>query len=208
MAPLKPVTTVSVVPRAPIILPTSPSGPGTLDDVEEALLAPASFRSAADVDDLVPNRFGLYAIRVRDIAVVPEPFQSHAVQRGSHLIYLGEATGQTLRSRFLRNELRGRGHGTFFRSIGAVLGYRPIPGSLAGRANQRNYRFTPADSIAIVDWINENLDVSWVTFDDGVHTTEVTLIAKHTPLLNLRDNPQALLELKALRSLCCQIAAT
>lgn len=119
-----------------------------------------------------------------------------------------EATGQTLKNRFLGNELRGRGHGTFFRSLGAVLGFRPPMGSLIGKGNQRNYRFSAADSAAIVDWINENLEVSWVASDVGVHAAEVTLIGKHTPLLNLRDNPRALRAVTELRALCRRVATT
>ncbi len=41
----------------------------------------------------------------------------------------------------LGNELRARGHGTFFRSLGAVLGYLPPKGSLKGKSNQNNYTF-------------------------------------------------------------------
>ncbi|KQZ84127.1 hypothetical protein ASD56_08930 [Microbacterium sp. Root166] len=170
------------------------------------MLEPTHFRSAKEVDADVPDQFGLYAIRARSLVVIPEPYRSVAEERESTLIYIGEATGQTLRKRFLRNELRGRGHGTFFRSIGAVLGYRPVAGSLVGKANQRNYRFSPTDTVAIVNWINDNLEVSWVAFDEGVHDVEVALIRRHGPLLNLRDNPRALRELSALRAQCCAIA--
>jgi hypothetical protein len=175
-------------------------------DLERALLDPDRFRSAREIDAQVPNRFGLYAIRVRSLDVIPEPYRAVAEQRESTLIYVGEATGQNLQQRFLRNELRGRGHGTFFRSIGAVLGYRPPVGSLVGKANQRNYRFSPADTAAIVEWINANLEVSWVAFEEGVHVAEVALIRRHRPLLNLRDNPAALPQLSELRAYCCAIA--
>ncbi|MDO8382806.1 MAG: HTH domain-containing protein [Microbacterium sp.] len=174
----------------------------------EALLDPAVFRNAGDVDAEVPDAYGLYAIRVRDVSALPDPFRSTATGRSSNLIYIGEATGQTLRRRFLRNELRGQGHGTFFRSLGAVLGYRPVAGSLAGMANQRNYRFSPTDTESIVAWINANLLVSWVQVDHGIHNMEVALIRAHTPLLNLRDNPAALRDLSELRALCCRLAAS
>jgi hypothetical protein len=59
-----------------------------------------------------------------------------------------------------------------------------------------------------VNWINTNLEVSWVTLDQGVHDGEVALIQKRMPLFNLRDNPGALLDLSALRAQCCQIALT
>ncbi|MBN9201599.1 MAG: hypothetical protein ABS61_05625 [Microbacterium sp. SCN 70-18] len=175
-------------------------------ETEADLLNPAHFRSARNVEGDVPNEFGLYAIRVRDVELLPDPYRQIAMKRASDLIYLGEATGQTLQQRFLRNELRGRGHGTFFRSIGAVLGYRPPGGSLVGKANQRNYRFSPADTAAIVEWINANLEVSWIAFEKGVHLAEVALIRKHQPLLNLRDNPAALPQLSELRAYCCAIA--
>lgn len=191
-------------PRLPVLAPTSEQ-PGHL---ETTLLNPLQFRSARDIDADVPGQFGLYAVRVRSLDVLPEPYRTIARDRCSDLIYIGEATAQSLRARFLRNELRGRGHGTFFRSMGAVLGYRPPAGSLIGRINQRNFRFSPADSAAVVEWINTNLDVSWIAFEADVHAVEVELIRKHTPLLNLRDNPAAVSELSALRALCCEIAIT
>lgn len=178
-----------------------------LQEIEIALLDPMRFQSARIVDTQVPPEYGLYAIRVRDVAKVPESYRSVAEARKSNLLYLGEATKRTLQHRFLGNELRGRGHGTFFRSLGAVLGYRPPAGSLDGRANQRNYRFSSSDNAAIVKWINANLEVSWVAFNENVHANEVALIQRHTPLLNLRDNPRALPELLALRTLCCKIAS-
>lgn len=177
-------------------------------DAEAALLGSTNFRSADDIDAEVPDEFGLYAIRVRDVTTLPEPYRGVATARGASLIYIGEATGQTLAKRFLGNELRGRGHGTFFRSIGAVLGYRPPVGSLIGKGNQRNYRFSAEDTLAIVRWINVNLEVAWVAFEEGVHAAEVALIRTHTPLLNLRDNPAAMLELSRLRAVCVQIATT
>lgn len=176
------------------------------DDLETALLDPRKFRSAHGIDDEVPDQFGLYAIRVREIDALPEPYRAIARERGSDLIYLGEATRRTLKKRFLGNELRGRGHGTFFRSLGAVLGYRPPAGSLIGKVNQRNYRFSAGDSAEVVKWINANLDVSWVAFEEGVHVAEVALIRKTKPLLNLKDNPAALAELSELRAYCCAIA--
>jgi hypothetical protein len=75
-----------------------------------------------------------------------------------------------------------------------------------GKANQRNFRFSPTDTVAIVNWINDNLEVSWVAFDEGVHDAEVALIRRHGPLLNLRGNPRALRELSALRAHRCAIA--
>lgn len=186
--------------------PTLQSGTGP-DAVASRLLARDAFRSAADIDGEVPELPGLYAIRIKDANYLPSPYREAAAARGTDLLYLGQATRRTLRHRLVRNELRGKGHGTFFRSIGAVLEYRPPAGSLIGTANTRNYRFSAADTDAIVDWINRHLEVSWVTLDvDDIPQTEVALIRAQLPLLNLRDNPAALFELLVLRHACSVIA--
>lgn len=169
------------------------------------LLAEHSFNSAGIIDIAVPDDFGVYAIRLATIAELPQPFQSLLDQRDTRLVYIGQAEKQTLLKRLLGNELRARGNGTFIRSIGAVLGYRPPFGSLAGRTRVQNYRFSPVDRIAIVDWINASLEVSWAALPPAeVHGAEVALIREHTPLLNLQDNPRALPELSALR---CDVQA-
>ncbi len=172
------------------------------------LLDDGSFRPAGGIDGIVPDEFGVYAIRLRSGAAIPEPFQSRLDDRATRVIYVGQAEKQTLLNRLLGNELRARGNGTFIRSIGAVLGYRPPFGSLAGRTRVQNYRFAPTDRIAIVDWIDSNLDVSWSVLPQSkVHEVEVVLIREHTPLLNLQDNPRALPELSTLRAECRAIAA-
>ena len=123
-------------------------------------------------------------------------------------MHIGQAEKQTLLKRLLGNEVRARGNGTFFRSFGAVLGYRPPPGSLAGRKRSQNFRFSPADRDEIVSSTNTLLEVSWITLPPcSVHVTEVELIREHTPLLNLQANPRALGELPALRLLCRDIAS-
>lgn len=108
--------------------------------------------------------------------------------------------------RFLNQELRANGHGTFFRSIGAVLGHRPPKGSLTTKANKRNYKFSPTDEKKIIKWINDNLHVNWVDFSGDFVTLETELIIKHRPLINLAKNPSALKELSDLRKICVQIA--
>ncbi|VXB67489.1 GIY-YIG nuclease family protein [Frigoribacterium sp. 9N] len=170
------------------------------------LVAEDSFRSAGSIDADVPPFPGVYAIRLRTEGTLPEPFDSLLQARSSRLIYIGKAT--SLEGRMLRNELRGRGHGTFFRSIGAVLGYRPLAGSLATKVNKYNYSFERPDRAAIGDWINANLDVSWreVPLAD-VRIAEAALITEHRPLLNLDGNPLALAELDELRVLCRKIAS-
>lgn len=172
------------------------------------LIEERAFYSAREIDSTIPNCFGVYAIRLRDESTLPEPFESLLALRSTRLIYIGQAEKQTLLERLLGNELRARGNGTFIRSIGAVLGYRPPFGSLAGRARVQNYRFAPADRIAIVEWINANLEVTWMVLPQAeVHGIEVALIRERTPLLNLQDNPGALFELAAVRAECRALAA-
>lgn len=172
------------------------------------LLEADRFISAAGIDDLVPAEYGLYALRLRVGVELPAPFDLALMAQPHRLIYLGEARTQTLRRRPLANELRARGNGTFFRSIGAVLGYRPPFGSLAGKARVQNYRFSPTDRDAIVARLNENIEVSWIEIPQSeIHAAEVALISAHAPLLNLRDNPRVLDELSALRGKCRRIAA-
>ncbi|WP_298941710.1 GIY-YIG nuclease family protein [uncultured Microbacterium sp.] len=172
------------------------------------LLDDRSFRPAREIDAIVPDNFGVYAIRLRTGAELPEPFQTLLDERSTRLVYIGQAERQTLLKRLLGNELRARGNGTFIRSIGAVLGHRPPHGSLAGRSRIQNYRFAPTDRIAIVEWINANLEVSWAVLPQAEeHGAEVALICEHTPLFNLQDNPRALPELALLRAECRAIAA-
>lgn len=175
--------------------------------VEERLLTDESFKRASTVDGWVPDTPGLYAIKVAVPDSLPEPFASLAIARGHSLIYLGKASG-SLQKRFLGQELRARGHGTFFRSIGAVLGFRPQPSSLVGKANQHNYVFDLKDRQEIVDWINRHLLVSVVAVDGDIELYETALILKRRPPLNLRGNPAALPQLKALRDECLRIART
>jgi hypothetical protein len=170
------------------------------------LVDDASFRPVRSIDNKVPVSPGIYAIRIVAGSTLPASFGSLLSERSTRLIYVGKAT--SLKSRMLGNELRGRGHGTFFRSIGAVLGYRPRAGSLAAMVNKNNYSFEKPDRDSIVEWINSNLEVSWSALPlADVPATEAALIVRHTPLLNLAGNPFALVELKELRVQCRQIAA-
>lgn len=51
-----------------------------------------------------------------------------------------------------------------------------------------------------------NLVFAEGSFDEDVHAAEVSLITRHTPLVSLRDDPAVLLQLSAVRALCCEIA--
>ena len=173
--------------------------------LEKMLMNNKSFKSAGSIDNLVPHNSGLYCIRISDINKLPKPFSTFLADRQHNIIYIGIAT-ESLNRRFLNQELRANGHGTFFRSIGAVLGHRPPKGSLTSKANKRNYKFSQIDEYKIIKWINDNLHVNWVDFSGDFETLETQLINKYRPIINLAKNPSALKELSDLRKICVQIA--
>lgn len=173
--------------------------------VEKVLIDEKNFKPAGSIDNLVPNVPGLYCMRIIDINKMPKPFDIYLNNRGHNIIYIGIAS-QSLQKRFLYQELRAKGHGTFFRSIGAVLGYRPEKGSLKTKANKRNYKFKPEDEKKIINWINNNLIANWVTFDGNIESIETGIIQRYLPLLNIAKNPMALNELSELRAECVKIA--
>lgn len=175
------------------------------DLASKVLMNEKNFKSASIIDSLVPDQPGLYCIRIQNVEQLSSIFAKELKIRGHNIIYIGIAS-QSLKRRMLGQELRARGHGTFFRSLGAVLGYRPESGSLADKANKDNYTFSSRDEVKIIQWINQNLLVNWVTLNRDINSIENQLITNHLPLLNLAGNPSALPELKALRDECKRVA--
>ena len=166
------------------------------------LLDIKNFHLVGDIDQIVPDRSGIYAIRIKNTGELPDTFSEALNKRGHNLTYIGIALKKSLQERMLGNELRARGHGTFFRSLGAVLGYLPPKGSLKGKSNQNNYTFSEEDKRKIICWINKNLLVSWVCMDDGLERLEKALIVSQQPLLNIQGNLCKLAELTDLRKKC------
>lgn len=128
-------------------------------------------------------------------------------KREHNILYIGIAS-KSLNKRFLNQELRAKGHGTFFRSIGSVLGFRPAKGSLKNKANKKNYKFSYSDKIKIIEWINFNLSVNWIDYAIDLENIETHLIKNYLPLFNLAKNPLPLKELSTLRAKCIIIANT
>lgn len=172
----------------------------------DEILCNGKFTSAKDLDKSANlNCTGFYCIRLKEGSELPEKYQKHLDQRSNRIIYIGKAEGQTLKKRFLGQELRAKGHGTFFRSIGAVLGYFPEKGSLCDYKNKKNYKFSPAIQEEIIYWINSNLEVSWIAYN-GNFAIEKTLISKYFSLLNDTYNPKKLTELAMDKAHCRLIA--
>jgi hypothetical protein len=177
-----------------------------ITSVERKLMDEKHFKNAGEVDNIIPvNRCGLYCIRIPDINKLPTPFNNILKERGHNIIYIGIASC-CLNKRFLNQELRANGHGTFFRSIGAILGYKPPKGSLIEKCNKRNYRFSKDDNAKIIKWINQNLKVNWIEFGGDFDLIETMLIQKYRPLINLAKNPSPLQILSDLRADCVRIA--
>lgn len=173
--------------------------------LEKVLMNEKNFKNASIIDNLVPNLPGLYCIRIKEPNNIPKPFSNILINRKHNILYIGIAS-QSLMKRFLNQELRAKGHGTFFRSIGAILGYRPEKGSLLTKANKKNYKFKTEHESEIINWINNNLKVNWVTFQGNFESIETGIIQKHLPLLNIAKNPLPLKELSELRAECVRIA--
>jgi len=197
--------TSKIVPTASVATKTAQVSSPDTSQLDKILMNEKNFKSAANIDNLVPHNSGLYCIRISDINKLPKPFNTFLADRQHNIIYIGIAT-ESLNKRFLNQELRANGHGTFFRSIGAVLGHRPPKGSLTTKANKRNYKFSPTDEHKIIKWINDNLQVNWVDFSGDFESLETGLITKYRPLINLAKNPSALQLLYDLRKECVQIA--
>lgn len=178
---------------------------GDLALLEKVLMDEQNFKIAKDIDDLVPYSPGLYCIRIKSRNQLPKIFADILLERGHNILYVGIAS-KNLYKRFLLQELRAKGHGTFFRSLGAVLGYRPPKMSLIGKKNKRNYKFSKDDESKIIGWINRNLVVNWVKYTGNLNNIESDLIIKYLPLFNLSKNPAVSRFLQELRNECVEIA--
>jgi hypothetical protein len=100
------------------------------------------------------------------------------------LLYIGQAK-DSLRKRLVEQELQHRSAATFFRNLGALLGFRPTPGALVDMGNQNNYRFSKSDTAEIVAWITSHLRVSWVELArERLKPVETAAVKKHRPLIN------------------------
>ena len=170
----------------------------------KVLMNEKNYKPAGSIQNLIPDEPGLYCIRIASAHNLPKPFATHLTERQHNILYIGIAT-TSLRQR-LGQELWAEGHGTFFRGLGAVLGYRPPAGSLANKKNKKNYTFSHADEISIIQWINKHLLINWIKFENDFESMESTLIKQYLPLFNTSKNPAKLKELAGLRELCRKIA--
>ena len=171
----------------------------------KVLLNEKNFKAINDCESDIPDVPGLYCVRIKDPIALDTVFANVLAERNHTIIYIGIAS-KSLKKRFLNQELRAKGHGTFFRSLGAVLGYVPESGSLIGKSNQNNYKFSSKSEQDIIKWIDENLLINWGIVSEDLNVIEDKLIKKHLPLLNIAGNPGALNKVRVLRNKCKEIA--
>ncbi len=170
----------------------------------ESLFEPTSFVGIKDLlmaKDMVGT--GLYCIKLAVDGSLPEPYNLYL--KSHRVIYIGQAAVPLIQ-RLWKQELNAEGHGTFFRSIGAVLGYLPPKGSLNGKVSS-NYKFSQADEALIKSWLSNNVVVNCISWPkDDLDRVEKSLIQRYRPLLNIKDNPDALQILSEARSRCLRYA--
>lgn len=153
--------------------------------------------------EMVPDVPGLYCIKLRKGAKLPAKFGK---VREDGIIYIGQAS-TSLRQRFWKQELNHIGAATFFRSIGAMLGYMPPKGSLVGKKNQNNFKFSPEDTESIRVWMRNSLIVNCIPFStETMDAVEKKLIDTYRPLVNKKHNPDYSRELEAAKEKCREYA--
>ena len=171
-------------------------------DVEQALIKGPFAAVSTLNDNSVPAVPGLYCIKLRKGVILPAKYGKI---REDGIIYIGKA--DVLRERLWEEELNHQRPATCFRGIGAVLDYLPPKGSLVGKANQNNYKFSQEDTDAIRKWMRQSLLVNWIPLEPAkIPDTEEMLIIKYQPLMNTTHNPSKNKELAAARKRCREYA--
>jgi hypothetical protein len=175
-----------------------------VSDLSDLILSATQIH-ASKAAIVVPDRPGYYAIWIDRQSNLPGIYAERLQEQQTRLICVGIATRSLLR-RLVRQDLYHKSPSTFFRGIGAVLGYRPPRGSLAGRRNQNNYNFCDSDTRAIIAWIESHLQVSAIEEAPASGRREADAIGRLCPLLNSDHNPRALRQLAQVRLECREIA--
>jgi hypothetical protein len=161
--------------------------------------------SAAGDENEVSLEPGYYAIFVDEPSSLPDHFRERLRASKTKLIYVGIAE-RTLRERMVHEDMRGEGPSSFFRSLGLVLGFRPTPGSLWGKRNQVNFRFSTGDTKRLVSWAKEHLSASWRVDAQADEGEESRFIRELKPAFNLKGNPEPDPVLRELRREALRLA--
>ncbi len=171
------------------------------EQVAKLLPGSVSRCPARGAERRVPNSPGFYAIFVDSADELPPAFAKILHDQQAKLIYIGIAT-KCLLTRLVEQDLRHRRSSTFFRSLGAVLKFKPP----AAWLNGSNYKFSKPDTQAIIEWIDEHIFVRWLCMKPAPRKVEEEMIGLLRPVFNIIHNPTALPELAALREECRTLA--
>lgn len=176
-----------------------------MEELFRSLMWTDNFKLVDEISkDDIPTTTGFYAIRVRDINVLPEIFAQKLMEREHNILYIG-ISECNLRERLWNEELHLKKPATFFRSLGAMLGYTPEYGSLRG-SKSRNYKFSERDITEITNWMKKHLLVNYISWKENLKEIEKQLIREYKPIINIQNNPYKLGELEELRKKCIDIA--
>lgn len=179
----------------------------SIRNIGKSLMNADDFKRVCDIIEYdVPEKPGFYAVAINDAYDIGQPFCDELIARKHNLLYIGIAR-KSLRKRMWKQELHNRGAGTLFRSIGAVIGCRPVRGSLSNKNS--NYKFSKEDRESIIEWINEHIIMNYIISScssEDMKSKEQQLIPEYKPLLNIMHNPYKLKILEELRNECIRIA--
>ena len=173
-------------------------------EVTSKLLNRGNAISPLEAHRVVPEYPGYYAIWLDDAHSLPSPFSDYAQRRNQNLLYIGVGS-KSLKARLVEQELQHKRAATFFRSLGAALGFRPEAGSLLGKRNKANYKFSESDTNEITRWATKHLLVNFVV-STTQKSIEDQLIRENQPLFNIAGNPNKLATLTEVRKECCNVA--
>ncbi len=155
-------------------------------------------------EDHFPSTPGVYVIRIDNIKALPSVISEELKKRKHNILYIGIAS-KSIRKRLWKQELHCyKGAATFFRSIGAILGYRPKPNSLS--PSSYNYKFSTEDKYNIISWIESHLLVDFVESNENLKEVESELIKEFIPVVNIAKNPYRLEYVSSSRKECIDIA--
>ncbi len=191
-----------------VVCATSDTRAANVDE----LMDEKHFRRVKDLSESdIPISSGLYVIMIDDVDVLPNEVSSELKDRNHNILYIGQASTQSsIRKRLWDEELHLKNNATFFRSMGALLGYRPERGSLKenqnGERKSRNYKFGKYDKEQIIHWLEEHILVNYVECNIGIDDMEAFLIRKYKPVINISKNPFKLAYIQNLRDECVAIA--
>lgn len=135
----------------------------------------------------VPKVEGIYKIYLKDMVELKRIFKKNNLPGLNNfensLLYIGITLGKGGLKKRLSAEILQKGNGTFFRTVGAILGERPYK-------NGKNYGFNGNSKERIISWMRNNLEIYYCLKNrvSRLETIEKNLIKKEKPLFNIKYN--------------------